>query len=113
MILCLMMIFCVSAPLCSAAGGEDDEEEDYGTQEGYFYYIVEDEKATITHVEYGSADPLTVPDTLGGYEVTKIAPYAFCECISTAITLPDTVRYRYGLLRYIHELYQPQRSHFT
>lgn len=93
MILCLLMIFCVAAPLCSATGGEEEEEEDYGTQEGYFYYIVEDEKATITYVEYASPDPLTVPNTLGGYEVATIARYAFCECMSTAITLPDTVTY--------------------
>lgn len=93
MILCLLMIFCVAAPLCSATGGEDDEEEDYGIQEGYFHYIVADEKATITYVEYASADALTVPNTLGGYEVATIARYAFCECMSTAITLPDTVTY--------------------
>ena len=45
-------------------------------QEGIFTYTVTDGEATLTRVEGPVVGPLIIPETLGGYPVTRIATYA-------------------------------------
>ncbi|MBR3795899.1 MAG: leucine-rich repeat domain-containing protein [Clostridia bacterium] len=77
-LLLLLMLF-LPASLVQA-----DVEED-------FAYSVNEGRATITAYT-GSADTLTVPDTLGGYPVTAIRYCAFRNCTAlSAVTLPDGI----------------------
>jgi len=76
----LLLMLCLSASPVRAQ-----------TQEGDFVYVIDGGKAKITAYT-GSADTLTVPDTLGGYPVTSISYYAFSECDSLShVALPQSL----------------------
>ncbi len=60
--------------------------------EGYYTYIVENGKATITDCKTSISGSITIPSTLGGYPVTSIGEDAFEACRGlTSITIPDGV----------------------
>ena len=62
-------------------------------------YSVYDGKASIgtgmtltPAISSSTSGAITVPSTLGGYPVTSIGAYAFCDCFSlTSVTIPDCV----------------------
>ncbi len=58
--------------------------------EGDFTYTVSDGCATITGYD-GVESTVVVPDTLGGYPVTKIGSNAFAQMSFTGITLPESL----------------------
>lgn len=59
--------------------------------EGYFNYIIEDESITITYYK-GSASEVTVPNSLVGYPVSKLAAGSFSKCTTLRkLNLPDTI----------------------
>lgn len=75
----LLLILCLMA---SAA---------FAQTEGDFSYAIADGKAVITAYT-GSAQELTLPDTLGGYPVTAIRFCAFRDCASLKrVVIPDGV----------------------
>lgn len=60
--------------------------------EGYYTYSVSGGKATITDVDTAISGDIVIPNTLGGYEVTKIGDRAFQSCRKiTGVTIPNTV----------------------
>ena len=60
--------------------------------EDIFTYTVANNEATVTGYS-GTDTNLYIPETLGGYPVTRIGPSAFCNCTSqTSIDLPDNLR---------------------
>ena len=60
--------------------------------ERYYSYEVSNEEATITYVSSLISGDVTIPSTLGGYKVTSISDFAFCDCSNlTGITIPDSV----------------------
>ena len=62
------------------------------TTEGRYTYIITDDGAVITKVDIDSRGEITVPDRLGGYDVTRIGNEAFrgCEYIYSII-IPESV----------------------
>ena len=63
-----------------------------GTQENGYYYIIENEKATVIGCDSDVSESFAeIPDTLGGYPVTKIAPNAFASTKINSITIPSGV----------------------
>lgn len=59
--------------------------------EGYFNYIIEEESITITYYK-GSASEVTVPNSLVGYPVSKLAAGSFSKCTTLRkLNLPDTI----------------------
>ena len=74
----MIMLFAVSA---SAA------------TEGYYtYYVSADGEATITGVDKSISGDVTIPSTLGGYNVTAINYSAFKECDNlTSVIIPGSV----------------------
>lgn len=85
LILCIVLIF-TATPLNVGniiANAETD---------GYYTYTVSDGKATITDCDESISGEVVIPSTLGGYPVTSIDDYAFCELRSlTSIIIPDNV----------------------
>ena len=60
--------------------------------EGYYSYIVKDDKATIFLVDQSISGEVIIPSTLGGYPVTAIGAGAFGGCINiTDVTIPEGV----------------------
>lgn len=77
--LLLLMMLCLSASPVRA------------DTEGDFAFSVKNGRATLTAYT-GSADHLTVPDTLGGYPVTSISYCAFRDCAALlSVALPGSV----------------------
>ncbi|MBE6931775.1 MAG: hypothetical protein E7464_00120 [Ruminococcaceae bacterium] len=63
-------------------------------QEGIFSYTVAGGEATLTRVEGPVVGPLIIPETLGGYPVTRIATYAvYKEYDSPYAVVPACVEY--------------------
>ncbi len=61
-------------------------------QEDGYTYEVTDGKATITYVnKYFDYDDLVIPDTLGGYPVTKIGDGVFASKSITSVYIPENV----------------------
>lgn len=61
--------------------------------DGYYKYTVSGGKATITDVDAAISGDITVPATLGGYAVVKIADKAFMWCENiTAVILPESLK---------------------
>ena len=59
--------------------------------EGYFYYQIEDESVTITGY-FGTKETITIPSSIAGYPVSKIAQGAFWETETVKeLHLPDTI----------------------
>lgn len=58
--------------------------------EGGFTYIVSSNAAMVTAYS-GTETEVVIPDTLGGYPVTKIGGNAFQNASFTSVTLPDSV----------------------
>lgn len=54
-------------------------------------YTVTDGNATITYVPETVSGEVIIPSTLGGYTVTSIGDFAFCECSLKSVTIPDSV----------------------
>ena len=62
-------------------------------------YSVKDGKASIESgwcldpaIPKSTSGAITIPSTLGGYPVTSIGEYAFCDCSSlTSVTIPNSV----------------------
>lgn len=66
--------------------------DDDSFSEGYYTYEVENGEATITACDNSISGDVVVPDTLGGYPVTKIGNSAFEYCNGlTSVTVPDSV----------------------
>ena len=60
--------------------------------EGYYTYTISNDEATITDVDTSISGDITIPSTIGGYEVTNIGVYAFYNCaLITSITVPEGV----------------------
>ena len=60
--------------------------------EGNLQYSVYNGKATITDYTPPNDGDLVIPDTLGGYPVTRIGNGAFVRCAGlTSVTIPDSV----------------------
>ncbi len=80
--LCLSLICICLSNICVKA------EETY--TEGYYTYTVTDGKATITACDPEISGDITVPTTLGGYEVEKIGDKAFYACTKlTGVTIEN------------------------
>ncbi|MBR0414920.1 MAG: leucine-rich repeat domain-containing protein [Clostridia bacterium] len=68
-----------------------------GLSENGFVYTVENGEATITDYTNNSAS-ITIPESIGGYTVTKIGDYAFADRAGrkgadmTSLTLPSTLK---------------------
>lgn len=59
---------------------------------GFYTYVVEEGKATITDVDKKISGNAVVPSKLGGYPVTKIGAWAFSDCTElTGIVISDSV----------------------
>ncbi len=94
--LAVAMLIC-SAPLSGFTGIElpdlfslKAEAEEY--TEGDFTYSVSDGNATIIGCSTSVSGDLVIPSTLGGYPVTIIDLYVFCDLTSlTSVTIPDSV----------------------
>lgn len=70
---------------------------EYVPGEGDFYengfsYNVVNEKAVIVSCTKTSSKMIIIPETLGGYDVTRILDKAFVACTCTSIVIPATVR---------------------
>lgn len=64
----------------------------FADTDGYFTYRITDGYATITDVDPAISGEVTVPETLGGYPVTKIGVEAFYKCYDiTGIIIPEGV----------------------
>lgn len=64
----------------------------YAYNEGPYLYLIEDDKATIIHVDNSISGDVVIPSTLGGYPVTAIGDEAFGGCINiTDVTIPKGV----------------------
>jgi len=62
------------------------------TFDGYYRYSVSNNETTIIDVDTSINGDITIPDTLGGYPVTKIGESAFQGCKRlTSITVPNSV----------------------
>ena len=60
--------------------------------EGYYTYIISDEKATITDCNTSISGGVVIPDKIGDYLVTSIGDSAFYHCAGlTSVTIPDSV----------------------
>lgn len=60
--------------------------------EGYYSYIVKDDKATIINIDKSISGDIIIPSTLGGYPVTAIGDDAFSGCMyMTSVTIPEGV----------------------
>ena len=68
----------------------------FGLSANGFTYTVEDGEATITAYNNNAAQ-IEIPDTLGGYPVTKIGAYAFANRAETAGTDISSLRLPAGL----------------
>lgn len=55
-------------------------------------YEITDGEAVITAFSWLNETVVTIPDTIEGCPVTKIAPYAFQYCFADEVILPKTVR---------------------
>lgn len=98
-LLCLMMTLC----LCVDAWGQDDMEFNALTQEGVsmLFTIIDEELKTcmvgrdtdtpVTAIEQAYDGAVTIPETVDGYTVTKIAKGAFQGCEITDVTIPGSV----------------------
>jgi len=87
---CKLFMAALLAALCLLTCAAADEPVEYQSGD-YQYILLEDGTAEITDYT-GTAETLTVPDTLDGYRVTSIGDDAFAYCRSlTNITLPDGV----------------------
>ena len=60
--------------------------------EGYYTYEVKNGNATITDVDASISGDITIPSTLGGYEVTAISNFAFSMCRGSNVIIPNTVK---------------------
>ncbi|MDD7292972.1 MAG: leucine-rich repeat domain-containing protein [Clostridiaceae bacterium] len=59
---------------------------------GYYTYTVENGEATITECDTSISGDVVIPDTLGGYPVTRIGSDAFNGCTGlTSVIIPDSV----------------------
>ena len=63
----------------------------FGLSANGFTYTAEDGEATITAYNNNAAQ-IEIPDTLGGYPVTKIGAYAFANRVETAGTDISSLR---------------------
>ena len=60
--------------------------------EGYLTYVITDGEVTITDCDEDAKGKIVIPDTIGGYPVTKIVEFAFSECNELSeITIPASV----------------------
>ncbi len=102
-ILCtlLVVVMCLtSAPLGGFVGLELPEfsasewfsNKVSAATEGYYTYTVANGKASITDVDASISGDITIPSTLGGYDVIRMGGYAFDACNSlTSVVIPDSV----------------------
>ncbi|MBR5472598.1 MAG: leucine-rich repeat domain-containing protein, partial [Clostridia bacterium] len=88
----LSVILAVAIIICAVPIGVFTVAAENGVLDGYYYYKVENDEATILSVNPAISGAITVPSSLGGYPVTIIGEDAFrgCEGI-TAVTIPDSV----------------------
>lgn len=75
--------------------------------EGFYTYEVINEEAIITGFDNSFSGDLTIPETLGGYPVTRIENYVFYGCKLTNISIPDSVTsigyYAFNSCRYYRD----------
>ncbi len=92
MLLAMLIAFGACAAAITAPDSVIAEATEATTQEGNFVYEIINEGAVITdYADPESTDPIVIPESLGGYPVTEIAPKAFCDCMCTSVTVPSTV----------------------
>lgn len=61
--------------------------------DGDYTYIVKGEKVTIEDFDSSVSGAITIPSTMGGYQVTSIGDMAFYMCYNlTSITIPKSVK---------------------
>ncbi|MGN0467154.1 MAG: leucine-rich repeat protein, partial [Acutalibacteraceae bacterium] len=91
----LLSLLCIMT-FSFCAGAADSTEQ----TEGIFTYTVENDQATLTKIDYKGLDEIHIPETLGGYEVTKISNKVmadetgtFGDDTVTTVYVPKTVTY--------------------
>ena len=95
-VLAAVSIFSAAAPAAGMGGvfqlvASAADAEEYTS--GYYTYIVEDGAATITKVDKSISGNVTIPSTLGGYTVEKIAEEVFIDCENLEeLTIPNSVK---------------------
>jgi|GEM_PF-322046 len=91
-VLAAVLVFCAALAVPFDA---EAEEIVYGTH-GDFEYSIENGEVTIEGVIDSFSGHAQIPETIEGYPVTKIGPFAFgsekgTTYFTTAVTIPDTV----------------------
>lgn len=62
----------------------------------YLTYKIVDEKVTITDCDESISGEVVIPETIGGYQVTKIATVAFENCtLLKKVVVPDNISFGY------------------
>ncbi|MBQ8683635.1 MAG: leucine-rich repeat protein [Clostridia bacterium] len=76
--------------------GENDVCTDCGMSESGFFFSITNDSATITRYVGTATGELVIPDTLGGYPVTKIGYLAFQYATMTSVTIPTGITHISG-----------------
>ena len=59
---------------------------------GYYEYIIEDNKVTITYISQYASGSIAIPSTINGYPVTTLRKTAFGLCdYVTSVTIPSSI----------------------
>lgn len=92
LLLSISILISVTLALPVSINGVETQTVDIGTVNGdYEYTVADDGTAEITKYN-GTANILTIPSEIEGYEVTQIANHAFYGCKSiTKLTIPSSV----------------------